>query len=111
MTGRTLRLRYEWIIGECLDNGGFGQIWTATSPDVEVPAVAKLVPKVPGAQRELLVIDLGAARNVVPILDSGETASEYVLIMERAEKSLRQRLQENENDGHQRLQPPEFTNQ
>lgn len=94
MTGRTIQLQYAWTLGERLDGGGFGQVWVATSPDVEVPAVAKLVRKDPGAQRELLFVDLGAARNVVPVLDSGETESEYVLVMERAEKSLHQHLGE-----------------
>jgi serine/threonine-protein kinase len=53
-----------------------------------------LVPKAPGAQRELLFVDLGGARNVVPIIDSGETDDNWVLIMPRAEKSLRQLLSE-----------------
>jgi len=56
--------------------------------------VAKLVPKEPGAERELLFEDLGGARNVVPIIDSRETDDCFVLIMPRAEKSLRQHLDE-----------------
>jgi serine/threonine protein kinase len=94
MNGKKIQLRHVWTIGERLNGGGFGQVWTASSPDVEVPAVAKLVPKSPGAQRELLFVDLGAARNVVPVLDSGETEGEYALVMERAEKSLREHLGE-----------------
>jgi serine/threonine-protein kinase len=94
MANRAIQLQYAWTLGERLAGGGFGEVWTASSPDVEVPAVAKLVPKAPGAQRELLFVDLGAARNVVPVLDSGETDGEFVLVMERADKSLRQQLQE-----------------
>src|SRR5215204_6275441 len=48
----------------------------------------------PGAERELLLVDLGGARNIVPIVDSGEHDDQYVLVMPRAEKSLRERLSE-----------------
>jgi hypothetical protein len=34
-------------------------------------AVAKFVPKTPGAQREMLVVDLKDVRNVIPIIDNG----------------------------------------
>ena len=87
-----IRLEHDWTLGELLDGGGFGRVYVATSPDVDTPAVAKLVPKAPGAQRELLFVDLGGARNVVPVLDSGETESDYVLVLARAEKSLRAHL-------------------
>jgi eukaryotic-like serine/threonine-protein kinase len=39
-----------------------------------------------------LFVDLGSARNVVPIIDHGETDDSWVLVMPRAEKSLRQHL-------------------
>jgi len=95
MPDRQIRLqKYEWTLGELLDGGGFGRVYIASSPEVEVPAVAKLVPKAPGAERELLFVDLGDARNVVPALDSGELDDDYVLVMERAEKSLRRHLAE-----------------
>jgi hypothetical protein len=55
-------------------------------------AVAKLIPKEPGAQREMLFADLAGVRNVVPIIDSGETEDAWVLVMPRAEKSLREHL-------------------
>ena len=89
-----LMLGREWILGELIGGGGFGQVYAASSPDYGSPAVAKLVPKAPGAQRELLFVDLGDARNVVPIIDSGETDDSCVLVMPRAEKSLRQHLDE-----------------
>ena len=31
-------------------------------------------------------------RNIVPIIDSGETADEWMLVMPRAERSLRQHI-------------------
>ncbi len=94
-----LRLNREWSIGGRIDGGGFGQVFIASSPDFGSPAVAKMVPKAPGTQRELLFVDLGGARNVVPIIDSGETHDSWVLIMPRAEKSLRQHLNEAASGG------------
>jgi eukaryotic-like serine/threonine-protein kinase len=83
-----LQLGQEWVLGERIGGGGFGQVYAAKSDDRE--AVAKLVPKDPGAERELLFVDLTDAPNVVPIIDRGETEDHWVLIMPRAEKSLRQ---------------------
>jgi serine/threonine protein kinase len=94
VTARSIQLEYLWTLGDRLDGGGFGSVFIANSPEIEVPAVAKLVPKVPGAERELLFVDLGGARNVMPVLDSGEDGDDYVLVMERAEKSLKQHLDE-----------------
>jgi serine/threonine-protein kinase len=42
----------------------------------------------------LLFINLDGVRNVVPVIDSGEHADHWVLVMPRAEKSLRAHLQE-----------------
>lgn len=92
MSDLTLKLRYEWRLGELLDGGGFGRVFLAQSPEVDMDAVAKLVPKTPEAQREFLFVDLGEARNVVPVLDSGESNGDYVLVMRRADKSLRAHL-------------------
>jgi eukaryotic-like serine/threonine-protein kinase len=92
--GLTVRLhldRREWLIGEPLGEGGFGQVCAAESAAGE-PAAVKLIPKAPGAERELLFEDLAGARNVVPIIDRGETEDSWVLVMPRAEKSLRQHL-------------------
>jgi serine/threonine-protein kinase len=88
-----LKLRQEWVLSERIGGGGFGQVYAAKSSGHEL-AVAKLVPKAPGAQRELLFVDLDGMRNVVPIIDSGETDDNWVLIMPRADKSLRQHLEE-----------------
>ena len=92
----TVRLKLDgttWILGERIGGGGFGQVYAARSSDCEA-AAAKLVLKVPGANRELLFVDLGQVRNVVPIIDMGETEDKWVLVMPRAEKSLRQHLDE-----------------
>jgi hypothetical protein len=58
------------------------------------PAVAKLVPKAPGGERELLFVDVVGMRNVVPVIDSGETDDCWVLVMPRATKSLREHIQQ-----------------
>ena len=80
-----------WTVGAKIGGGGFGQVFEASAVDCD-RAVAKLVPKEDGAQRELLFVDLGGARNVIPILESGETTDHYVLIMPYADKSLRRHL-------------------
>ena len=86
-----LKLGQEWELGERIGGGGFGQVYAAKSSDV-LSAVAKLVPKTPGAERELLFVNPKNVRNVIPIIDSGETSDSWVLIMPRADKSLRQHL-------------------
>jgi eukaryotic-like serine/threonine-protein kinase len=91
-----LKLGRDWNLGARRDSGGFGQVFVA-SP-VNDPAsdafVVKLVPKAPGAERELLFVKLESARYVVPIIDSGETETHWALVMPRAEKSLRKHLAE-----------------
>jgi serine/threonine protein kinase len=86
-----LKLAREWTLGERISEGGFGQVYAAKSSDNE-SAVAKMVPKARGGQRELLFVNLAGIRNVVPIIDSGETDDSWVLIMPRATKSLREHL-------------------
>jgi enamine deaminase RidA (YjgF/YER057c/UK114 family) len=88
-----LKLKREWTIGEPIGAGGFGKVYVAKSSDGET-AVVKMVPKAPGAQRELLFENLNGIRNVVPIIDSGETKDSWVLVMPKAEKSLRKHLEE-----------------
>jgi serine/threonine-protein kinase len=79
-------------VGDQIGSGGFGNVYLAKSG--EVNAVAKLVPKVQGTARELLFVNLANVRNVVPIIDSGEHENYWVLIMPRAEGSLREHLNE-----------------
>ena len=51
-------------------------------------AVVKLVPKAPGADRDLRSVKLDGVRGVVPIIDSGEHDNAWALVMPRAEESL-----------------------
>ena len=81
-----ISLSKEWQIGDVLGEGGFGSVYAAT--DGQIEAAAKFIPKEPGAERELLIAGVGDARNVVPVLDSGETEDSYVIVMPRAECSL-----------------------
>jgi eukaryotic-like serine/threonine-protein kinase len=81
----------RWEIGAQLGAGGFGRVFVATGED-GTAAVAKFVPKAPGAERELLFIRLDNVRNVVPVIDHGETSDAWVLVMPRADRSLRDEL-------------------
>ncbi len=86
---RRITLQREWAIGDPIgDAAGFGRVHRASSDDYP-DAVAKFVPRDIGADRELLIaVDLDGVPNVVPVIESGETAGDLVLIMPRAEKSL-----------------------
>ena len=97
--GTELHLKAKtWRVIEELpgaDPAGFGKPYVVED-EAGAQAVAKLVDKAPGADRELLV---GAAlkaaeyRNVIPVLDDGEHADQWVLVMPRAEKSLKAHLE------------------
>jgi serine/threonine protein kinase len=93
LTGETLTLAQEWLVGEQIGKGGFGHVYAARSTDGQDAAV-KFVPKAPGADREMLFVNLADAPNVVPIIDSGEHNENWVLVMPRAEISLREQLDE-----------------
>lgn len=83
----------QWEIGSELGTGGFGSVYEAKSPDGALTA-AKFIPKKPGAKREMLFEDsLVNVRNVVPILDSGEDPDNWIIIMPRADHSLRDVLE------------------
>lgn len=94
-TMHTMRvaLNEEWAVGAQIGGGGFGAVFEAENAMREKVAV-KLVPKVPGSEREMLFINPDGVRNVVPVIDSGEHEDQWVLVMPRAEKSLRAHLQE-----------------
>ena len=92
MKGAKLDFSSTWTVGDQLDEGGFGRVYELSGGSHA--AVAKFVPKAPGAERELLFVDLEGARNVVPIIDSGEYQDSWVLVMPRADKSLRKHLEE-----------------
>jgi len=90
------KLAKTWTLGNPLTDGvgGFGRVFDVTNSEGEL-FVAKFVPKVDGAERELLFGDSIAAsgyRNVIPVLDSGEHDDQLVIIMPKASKSLRQHL-------------------
>lgn len=89
----TIQLMRTWRLGNELASGGFGRVHEAEADDGSA-AVVKLVPKAPGASRELLFEELSGSPNIIPILDSGEWEDYYVLVMPRAEKSLRKHLEE-----------------
>ena len=95
---RTMQITLErrWTLGAGIGSGGFGQVFEASADGYE-RAVAKLVPKEKGAQRELLFVDLADARNIIPIIESGETLEYYVIIMPRADKSLRRHLDDTDD--------------
>jgi eukaryotic-like serine/threonine-protein kinase len=86
-----IKLAQDWIIGPLIGAGGFGQVFAAENQD-GVKAAAKLVPKAHGADRELLFVDLKGIRGIVPIIDSGEHSDYWVLVMPRADESLRDHL-------------------
>ncbi|MFP3880403.1 MAG: serine/threonine-protein kinase [Dehalococcoidia bacterium] len=90
-----IKLSQEWQIGSQLGQGGFGRVYVARSAG-GVQAVIKLIPKAPGADRELLFEELSGVQNIIPILDRGEWADFWVLAMSRAEKSLRDHISEHE---------------
>lgn len=81
--------QHAWEVGDELGAGGYGSVREAQRDGVE-RAVAKFVPIKPGSQRELLIGASTDLPHVVPVLDSGEHDGMYVLIMPRAEYSLRQ---------------------
>lgn len=87
----TIRLKHDSVLGDWLGAGGFGQVFAAENQD-GLKAAVKLVPKVPGASRELLFVDLKDARGIVPVIDSGEQDEHWVLVMPRASKSFRDHL-------------------
>ena len=88
LVGMDVQLEQTWHIGDQIGGGGFGRVFEASS-DAMAKAVAKFVPKEPGAERELLLgLDLSGVRNVVPVVDSGEHGEDWVLIMPRADRSL-----------------------
>jgi eukaryotic-like serine/threonine-protein kinase len=89
MASDTIELSRKWQPGAELLKGGFGRIFAAEAEDGS-QAVVKLVPKAPGASRELLFEPVSGLPNIMPILDSGKWRDYYVLVMPRAEKSLRQ---------------------
>ena len=53
-----IHLGKEWHVGEQLGEGGFGRVYLAQAREGEA-SVINLIPKTPGADREILFEDLG----------------------------------------------------
>jgi serine/threonine-protein kinase len=87
----TIDLTQRWILGALLHEGGFGRVFAAEAEDGSAVAV-KLVPKEPGASRELLFEPLSGLPNIIPVLDLGEWSDSYVIVMPLAATSLRRYL-------------------
>jgi eukaryotic-like serine/threonine-protein kinase len=71
-------------------SGGFGTVYVVADQHGD-EAVAKLVGKDVGAERELLIgesIRAARFRNVMPVLDQGQHGDNWVLVMPRAQISL-----------------------
>lgn len=90
----------KWTVAGGLpgsDTGGFATVYLVTD-ESGVEAVAKLVPRVPGADRELLIGEsVKAAKypNVVPMLDKGQHGDdELIIVMPRADISLQQHIEQ-----------------
>ena len=69
-----IKLTRTWHLGPQLGEGGFAKVYLAQDENGE-SGVVKLVPKEPGAQRELLFTELDRVPNVVPILDRGNVGT------------------------------------
>ncbi len=93
-SGDEICLDRKWHIEHQIGSGGFGRVHLARSESGET-AVVKLIPKAPGADREVLFENLDGVPNVVPVIDRGEWNDYWVLVMPKAEKSLREYLGEN----------------
>lgn len=87
----TIKLNQQWTMGAPIGAGGFGRVFEASNA-AGVEAVVKLIPKAPGAEREMLFVKLDGVRRVVPIIDSGEHNEFWALVMPRAKESLRQHV-------------------
>ena len=86
-----IRLKQDWHVGDQVGSGGFSKVFAAQSESGEL-SVVKLIPKSHGADREILfgsLKDLSGVPNVMPIIDSGEWGDSLVLVMPKADYSLR----------------------
>ena len=88
-----MKLENNWEMINQIGSGGFGKVFRVNSGTED--CALKLIPKTEGAERELLFVELENVRNVVPILEVGETTNEWALVMPLAECSCRDRLLEN----------------
>ena len=88
--------KHSWQLAERVgDPSGFGKVFKAITTD-GLEGVVKLIPKEPGASRELLFEELSNVPNVVPIIDTGELEHDWAIAMPLAECSLRSHMQRTE---------------
>ena len=88
-----VRLAQEWQLISKLKSGGFATVYRTRSENIE-DAILKLIPKRPGASRELLFENLTGLPNILPIIETGEWGDYWVIVMPRTDKSLRDYLDE-----------------
>ena len=88
---RVIELNQKWSLGKQLGKGGFAEVYLGQSDNGEEVAI-KLVPKGAGAGRELLFEDLSEVPNIVPVIDRGEWNNYWVIVMPKAELSLRDHI-------------------
>ena len=91
---RRITLEHEWVLGDLIGRGGFSRVYEARSPEIEGDYAAKFIPKSEHREERETKFRMNDIRNVMPIVDRGETADSWVLIMPRAECSLRVFMQE-----------------
>lgn len=85
---RVIKLTRTWTLGRKLGEGSFGKVYEATDEN-GARAAAKLVRKLPGADREALIAsELNGVPKIMPIIETGETPTDYVIVMPLAERSL-----------------------
>ena len=90
----TIELSHHWQLSDDqIGGGGFGSVYRGQGEDGQAVAI-KLVPKAPGADRELLIAPEAAGPYVVPILDMGEWKDYFVLVMPLADESLEHNLEQ-----------------
>jgi eukaryotic-like serine/threonine-protein kinase len=89
---QNFQLNHLWrVVGTIGDEPGMSEVFEVVRDGVH--AVIKQIEKLPGAERELLVSDLGECRNIVPFDEVVETDNQIMIRMPRAEKSLNQHLE------------------
>lgn len=95
MNNQTTRLiitpNHQWQLGDRIGEGGFAQVYRARAEGHE-RAVVKLIPKLPGSEREVLFEHPTDVPNIMPVIDSGQWDSFWVLVMPEADQSLREYL-------------------
>lgn len=78
-----------WHVGGLLGEGGFARVYEAVGED-GTAAVVKLVRHVPGVDREAKFANPPGVPNVIPILAVHRADEHHVIVMPRADCSLRE---------------------